>query len=616
MKLLRDTNQPVPNAVQVLLAEARKMEEKRAAKRIANRKSACTSRARKKALVAEMTRTNARLKRQAVILSLLPDLVIAIKVDGEITFCSAQVERVLRHKVDAMVGENICEVLTRPSRSALSGLISKLVAAEKAVLEDGNKDPDEGRSSNSGNTSGAAIVSEQSEQRFPPSIVNVQNKQNQGNGSPNPSDGSNGGTGVGASGTTISRSGTQSSLSNSDGVTNLTSNKTGKILGNSGDESSSSSDSKNLSKANEALNRNVRFHNEQLKIKKDAKKNGITHKDDVTGDFVTANNADARLSSLRLEINALDQEDTQEGTAAAKKTSSANEEQMEDNASFESNDSLMAGVEDRRHQKRKKAENNASDDSGYRESAESDPSREDSASSTSDTSNGKKSQLLTCVSQFIILLILMWLASQFHLGGRPRPLAPTCNICLIRADLTTIWCEVTSSIRTRSLDEDDPDAASVTVSEPSKEKKQKNSLPNNINEVQQPDQEPAKIKELLLCLRPIRDGEERVSEDLRFIPKSQKNVTLVHVNNDPKKAEANAGSSLPISSDDAIKYEDKKINDSSRPMKKRQLSLNSTGTDAGNNIHASKKQAVERQGGDDTEKSAVESLILMSGHQK
>ena len=91
VRLLREANQPIPQPLNLLLADARRKEEKRTAKRVANRKSACTSRARKKALVEEMTRTNAKLKRQALILSLLPDLVVAITVDGEITFCSAQV---------------------------------------------------------------------------------------------------------------------------------------------------------------------------------------------------------------------------------------------------------------------------------------------------------------------------------------------------------------------------------------------------------------------------------------------------------------------------------------------------------------------------------------------
>ena len=91
VQLLRDTNQPIPQPVALLLADARRREDKRSAKRVANRKSACSSRARKKALVEEMTKANARLRRQAMILALLPDLVITITVDGEVTFCSAQV---------------------------------------------------------------------------------------------------------------------------------------------------------------------------------------------------------------------------------------------------------------------------------------------------------------------------------------------------------------------------------------------------------------------------------------------------------------------------------------------------------------------------------------------
>ena len=56
-----------------------------------------------------MTELNARLKRQALILALLPDLLIVINVDGGITFCSAQVERVLQHKVESLV-DNIAEL--------------------------------------------------------------------------------------------------------------------------------------------------------------------------------------------------------------------------------------------------------------------------------------------------------------------------------------------------------------------------------------------------------------------------------------------------------------------------------------------------------------------------
>ena len=408
---MHETNQPVPHAVQILVGEARKSEQRRAAKRIANRKSACTSRARKKALVAEMTKTNARLRRQAVILSLLPDLVIAIQEDGTITFCSAQVERVLRHKVSHMIGASIGDILTPASRTSLFALIKKLVSAEKAILgETNNKEGDDGgRSSNSGNTLSAAIVSEQSD-HFPPSVVKVKNLNHAAEGT-DASDSLGNENNV-VTDVALSRSATQSSITNTnqsnvnidnsthqngnDVLSGSASNDSGKRKsnGNSDGDSSSSSEPKNLRKANEALSRNVRFHNEQLKTKEEKKK--LAHTDDVTGDSVTANNADARLSSL-MKASEVGKVTADEGAAAnevvvaaaqeEKETSTSNLENTEDNCSSSSTDSLLAGVEDR--PKKQKRVENASDDSGYRQSGESDPSREDSASSTSDASNGK-----------------------------------------------------------------------------------------------------------------------------------------------------------------------------------------------------------------------------------
>merc|ERR1740117_1185680 len=359
-----------------------------------------------------MTKANARLRRQAVILSLLPDLVIAIKDDGTITFCSTQVERVLHHKVSHMIGANIEDILTPTSRTALSALVKKLVTAEKVILEESNnKEGDEsGRSSAFGNTLSAAIVSEQSDQ-FPPAVVKVKTL--------NLAEGGNDAANSSVTGATLCLSAMQSSLSNSDNVSSgSVSNNSGKQKnsGNSDGDSSSSSEPKNLTKANDALSRNVRFHNEQLKIKENKK---FAHTDDYTGDSVTANNADARLSSLMKAS-----EIGKEVVGEEKNALMSNIENLEDTSSSSSCNSLLAGVEDR--QKKRKRVDNASDDG-----EESDPSREDSALSTSDASN-----------------------------RRPRPLAPTCNICLIRDDLTTIWCEVTSSIRTVTTDDDQTDVFS------------------------------------------------------------------------------------------------------------------------------------------------------------
>ena len=63
IRQLREANQVVPQAVALLASDMRRKEERRQAKRLANRKSAHTSRARKKALIDEMSRDNARLRQ-------------------------------------------------------------------------------------------------------------------------------------------------------------------------------------------------------------------------------------------------------------------------------------------------------------------------------------------------------------------------------------------------------------------------------------------------------------------------------------------------------------------------------------------------------------------------
>ena len=212
MSLLQQLGQQVPHSAALLLADAKRKEKKKTAKRVANRKSASTSRARKKALVEEMTKTNARLKRQALILALLPDLVIAITTDGEITFCSAQVERVLQHQIDDLIGAKLQSLIAPNSRDTLQKLIEELVgsngsrdsgsgsqeaevrhetkrrlsnqrasetAESKAEGGTGNGNSNVSGSSRGGghsglDTSAAAIVSEQS---FPLTVVEVESKQ-------------------------------------------------------------------------------------------------------------------------------------------------------------------------------------------------------------------------------------------------------------------------------------------------------------------------------------------------------------------------------------------------------------------------------------------------------
>ena len=254
----------------------------------------------------------------------------------------SHVQRVLRHKISDLIGMNISKLITSSSQDALAKLIDTLLATDKVASEDGHNES--GTSSNSGNTSGAPMVSEQSDQGFPLSVVKVNSYK----------DGSD--------------------SSGNDKVTESMQSK----------DDADASDPSNLSNANEALDRNVRSHNELLKQKKASKKKSNSHKDDVTGDTVTANNADARLSSL-----------LQPHEPGVKKVASV--ENLEDMTSS-SSDSLLGGVEDKRHKKRNSPEN-GSDDSGY---------REDSGSYTSETSNSKYILLCFLIYVLISLLILFY----------------------------------------------------------------------------------------------------------------------------------------------------------------------------------------------------------------
>lgn len=652
IQLLRDTNQPIPQPVAMLLAEARRKEEKRTAKRVANRKSACTSRARKKALVEEMTRTNARLRRQALILALLPDLVVAITVDGRITFCSAQVERVLKHKIQDLVGANMADILVPHSREALARLVKELVAAERmastggtvALLENGNKagennnvvGNDSGQSSSSGagenSSSCAAVVSEQS---FPPSVVQVTSQ----GGLDKISGGDVTNNSLSRSTTNLSfgedspvqSSAVQTSRSNSSNsdeqaVPSKSAQKKGPT--SSDDSLSSSSDVKNLRKASEALNRNVRWHNAQMMGKSQSANKNSAHTDDVTGASVTANNADARLSSLQHlppghEATPGEKKARVQSKAPGRSTSALTLESMEENSSS-SSDSLLAGVEEeKKGAAQGPADNeNSSEDSGYRESGESLPSRED-CSSSSDTSSSGKS------------------------GKRPKPLAPTCNICLIRDDLTTIWCEVTSSIRTRSLKDELGEEAANSSGQGSSSASDKNASSSDAGaNAEEPSLAGAgvgEVKELLLCLRPIRDGEERVGEELRFMPQAaraqQEQQQQVVQGKGGKVAEqctslAAPSVLTPASGNDADSAGS--TNSLSGPMKKRpprkrpmvaQVSTNySSGSGSGScdGQHSQKRRLSSLTGGSlspsapatDTEKSVVESLMLMSNNAK
>jgi hypothetical protein len=343
-----------------------------------------------------------------MILALLPDLVIAINLEGDITFCNAQVERALNYNTDELIGAKLHQLLVPASRDGLDSLINELVKADKKESRatprgskrrrshqqnssdtmSASKTTEDNGNRSGGDNSAAAVVSVQS---FPLSVVEVERKQsarqarvsklneNNANSDGSASNGRGKRPAVSSptNSTALSRSPTASSSGEDEGASAERAAK-GMHLSSSDQPLSLSSEVKNLSNANENLNRNVRWHNQKM-----MKMHGS--KDDVTGASVTANNATARLSSL--------QHVPEPVINKGKEGNASRYENTGDQSS--SDDSLLAGVEE------KKKGENASDDSGYRESND---SREETSSSGSDTfnSNGKEvvAFLRSCCSMF------------------------------------------------------------------------------------------------------------------------------------------------------------------------------------------------------------------------
>lgn len=292
------------------------------------------------------------------------------------------------------------------SRKALTDLVQELVAAELAAVSDSETAPavapvaqppnapneehkDENGNGNqngsaqesslsSGGVGGPAVVSDQS---FPLSVVKVKQSKILAPEENSDVSLSNGKTTpappiVNSNSNSSAHQSTNSSLNPEDPANPAKTEGQSKDKPNtSSDESlSSSSDANNLRQANENLNRNVRWHNKKLLSQSKTSKAESIHKDDVTGEAVTANNASARLSSL------------QHRPAQKRRKLDS----MEDNSSADSSDDLLAGVEEK---KKKTGNGSSSDESGYRESNES--ARFDTSSSASDMStsgNGKLRQ--------------------------------------------------------------------------------------------------------------------------------------------------------------------------------------------------------------------------------
>jgi PAS domain S-box-containing protein len=157
VKNLKQRNQPIPNTVKVLLEHEQQIAAKRLSKRISNRKSATVSRNRQRKLIESLLAENKRLRRDALILSHLPDAIVVIGLDGTIKFCNAQMTRITNHSAHELEGRSIKDFLASGSWRPLRHLIHDLEDAERIAASEGWIDNDsadsDGKTSSDGSVS-------------------------------------------------------------------------------------------------------------------------------------------------------------------------------------------------------------------------------------------------------------------------------------------------------------------------------------------------------------------------------------------------------------------------------------------------------------------------------
>jgi PAS domain-containing protein len=106
-------------------ALAQREAEKKRLKRVANRKSAYSSRARKKQHVEEMSNANKDMQQHAHILDLLPDLIVGVDRSGDISFVSQSVTRKLHYSAPQLWGGSILDLVTPESRHVLTAALRR-----------------------------------------------------------------------------------------------------------------------------------------------------------------------------------------------------------------------------------------------------------------------------------------------------------------------------------------------------------------------------------------------------------------------------------------------------------------------------------------------------------
>lgn len=233
---------------------------------------------------------------------------------------------------------------------------------------------------------------------------------------------------------------------------------------------------------------------------------------------------------------------------------------------------------------------------------------------------------LTNIYIFYSSLCLLFIGRR-----RTRPLAPACNVRLIRNDLSTIWCELTSSIRTRPSNDVDKEFDIVL---PPTSSSQVKTSGNNLKTSSDSGSESVgdDEKELLLCFRPIREG-ETVGENLRYCArikdrgnggKGVDQASLLLYNN--RKVVSTSTSNSPFTTSEVATSSlhllslATSVMKKNRPPKKRKF----TGSDDDNESQLMSRSSIfsssrncyseDTQVDDIDEKSVVESMMSLAKH--
>ncbi|CAM9890373.1 unnamed protein product [Choristocarpus tenellus] len=112
------------------LVEQQQQEEKRKMeKREANRKAAHSSRARKRELIQTMAKANEEMRRRTLILSLLPDMILAVGRDGVVTYASENCKQFLKYSSQEVEGKSIFDLVAEGSHDHLRELLEESLGA-------------------------------------------------------------------------------------------------------------------------------------------------------------------------------------------------------------------------------------------------------------------------------------------------------------------------------------------------------------------------------------------------------------------------------------------------------------------------------------------------------